>query len=230
MSTSILFVFTSVSQSLQGDNTGWYLPEAAYPYYVLSPHFTIDFAAPAGPSPPMDPSSGNRYKDDDECKRFLEDDKVKSLLENAKRLDNVNSKNYEAIYYLGGRGPVIDLPEYKPSIKLAEEFFNSNKVVGAVCHGPAALVFAAREDGVSIFNGKEATGFSDDEEHQIGRLDGIPFSVERRIILLGGDYVKAGKPWGTKVVRSGNLITGQNPQSATLLAQKMKEMLQKSNA
>src|SRR6266403_3909762 len=38
---------------------GWYLPEAAHPYYVLSPHFTIDFGAPGGPNPTMDLSSEN---------------------------------------------------------------------------------------------------------------------------------------------------------------------------
>jgi hypothetical protein len=44
-----------------------------------------------------------------------------SLLENAKHLDDVNSGDYKAIYYLGGRGPVIDLPDYGPNIRLAEE-------------------------------------------------------------------------------------------------------------
>jgi hypothetical protein len=76
MPQRILFVLSSAQKSLQGDPTvitallliscdtssiillqGWYLPEAAHPYYVLSPHFTIEFAAPAGPNPPMDPSS-----------------------------------------------------------------------------------------------------------------------------------------------------------------------------
>jgi len=33
---------------------GWYLPEAAHPYYILSPHHIIDFASPAGPNPPVD--------------------------------------------------------------------------------------------------------------------------------------------------------------------------------
>lgn len=36
---------------------GWYLPGAAYPYYVLSPYFDIDFAVPKGHNPPVDPSS-----------------------------------------------------------------------------------------------------------------------------------------------------------------------------
>ena len=36
---------------------GWYVPEAAHPYYILSPEFTIDFAAPAGANPPVDEGS-----------------------------------------------------------------------------------------------------------------------------------------------------------------------------
>lgn len=33
------------------------MPEAAHPYYVLSPHVAIDFASPAGPNPPVDENS-----------------------------------------------------------------------------------------------------------------------------------------------------------------------------
>jgi hypothetical protein len=36
---------------------GWYLPEAAHPYYVLAPKHHIDFASPAGPNPPIDEGS-----------------------------------------------------------------------------------------------------------------------------------------------------------------------------
>ena len=36
---------------------GWFVPEAAHPYYILSPHVTIDFVSPAGPNPPVDKSS-----------------------------------------------------------------------------------------------------------------------------------------------------------------------------
>jgi hypothetical protein len=72
---SVLFVFTSANKNLSGAQTvripdtlliliftmvamqGWYLPEAAHPYYVLSPHVAIDFASPAGPNPPVDENS-----------------------------------------------------------------------------------------------------------------------------------------------------------------------------
>jgi hypothetical protein len=36
---------------------GWFVPEAAHPYKILSPEFTIDFASPAGANPPVDESS-----------------------------------------------------------------------------------------------------------------------------------------------------------------------------
>ena len=36
---------------------GWFVPEAAHPYKILAPHYTIDFAAPAGANPPVDERS-----------------------------------------------------------------------------------------------------------------------------------------------------------------------------
>ena len=33
------------------------MSEAAYPYKILSPEYTIDFASPAGPNPPVDEMS-----------------------------------------------------------------------------------------------------------------------------------------------------------------------------
>ncbi|KAH9998302.1 class I glutamine amidotransferase-like protein [Russula vinacea] len=231
MPQRILFVLSSAQKSLQGDPTGWYLPEAAHPYYVLSPHFAIDFAAPAGPNPPMDPSSQEQFKDDEDSKRFLNDPEARSLLQSTKFLSTVDANDYEAIYYVGGRGPVIDLPEYQTNIQLANEFSRNKKLVSAVCHGPAALVWATREDGVSIFNGKRVTGFSNAEEEEMGNVQAIPFSIEDRIKLLGGRYEKAEKNFDPKVVTDGDLITGQNPKSARPLAEEiMKWMKAKQDA
>lgn len=73
MPSRILFVFTSANKNLKGGQTvtahsitsnaylrffqGWYLPEAAHPYYVLSKTHQIDFASPKGPNPPVDEGS-----------------------------------------------------------------------------------------------------------------------------------------------------------------------------
>jgi len=60
-------------------------------------------------------------KDDDESTRFLNDPTVQSLLQNAKPLSTVRSDDYAAIFYVGGRGPVMDLPTDKANIRLANE-------------------------------------------------------------------------------------------------------------
>ncbi|THG97419.1 hypothetical protein EW145_g7618 [Phellinidium pouzarii] len=212
MSPTVLFVFTSANKTLTGGQTGWYLPEAAHPYYVLSKSCDIDFAAPAGPNPPVDEASVQMFKDDESVK-FLNDNLVKAKLQNAKVLKSVNASDYDAVFYVGGHGPVLDLAVDSDNIKLASDFYNQNKIVSAVCHGPAALVGVKNAKGVSIFAGVEATGFSNVEEEQAQKVKDVPFLLEDRIKELGGKYVKA-DPWAEKVVVSGNLITGQNPASA----------------
>ncbi|KAJ7775632.1 ThiJ/PfpI [Mycena maculata] len=216
---SILFVLTSASKTLTGGQTGWYLPEAAHPYYILAPHASIDFASPAGPNPPLDEGSVKMFAGDAESTKFLADETVKSQLANAKKLSSVSAKDYDAIFYVGGHGPPIDLAVDPINIKLASEFYQSGKITAAVCHGSAALVGATDAQGKSIFAGKSATGFSNAEEIAIDKVKDVPFLTEDKIISLGGKYEKANEPWGVKVVVDGNLYTGQNPASARAIGE-----------
>lgn len=135
---SILFVFTSANKNLKGGQTvslivacvsciyltviyqGWYLPEAAHPYYVLAPHFNIDFASPKGPNPPVDEGSVKNFTDK-ESVEFLKDTVVTKKLESAKKLSEVDVKDYDAVFYVGGHGPVIDLATDPDNIKLASD-------------------------------------------------------------------------------------------------------------
>ncbi|KAI0306883.1 class I glutamine amidotransferase-like protein [Multifurca ochricompacta] len=215
----ILFVATSASKSLLGAPTGYFLPEAAHPYYILSPHFAIDIATPSGTKPPLDPASVEFSKGDE------------AFLESAKPLSAVNPDDYIAVFYVGGHGPVIDLATDETNIQLANKFYRDGKLVSAVCHGTAALVGVTGVDGKSIFYGKTVTGFSNAEEEQIGKVkvkrhvcqssvaiptgefQDIPFLLEDRIPTLGGT----------------NLITGQNPGSSGPIAQEvLKTLLAKS--
>ncbi|KNZ79853.1 putative chaperone protein HSP31 [Termitomyces sp. J132] len=227
---SVLFVFTSANKTLSGRQTvrpavsqvlsaGWYLPEAAHPYWVLAPHAKIDFAAPAGPNPEVDEGSLQAYLNDEGSQKFLKDETVKSKLANAKKLTEVNVKDYDAIFYVGGHGPVIDLANDPENAKLASQFYQSGKIVSAVCHAPAALVGAVDADGKSIVAGKKFTGFSNVEEDLVNGAKDIPFSLEDKLQALGGKYEKAAEPWGSHVVVDGNLLTGQNPASAEPLGQ-----------
>ncbi|KAK7470711.1 hypothetical protein VKT23_002133 [Stygiomarasmius scandens] len=224
---SVLFVYTSVDKNLKGGPTGWYLPEAAHPYWVLkNAGIDIDFAAPKGPNPPVDPSSVKMFAEDKESTQFLNDETVKAKFASAKKLSDVKAEDYDAIFYVGGHGPVIDLATDPVNIKLGSEFYQAGKITSAVCHGPAALVNVVDKDGKPIFTGKKATGFSNLEEEQVKGLDIIPFLLEDKIKEVG-KYEKAQEPWGSHVVVDGHLITGQNPASAAGVGKAILEALKK---
>lgn len=59
MTKKILFVFTSNDKLVNtSTKTGWYLPEAAHPYYGLrDAGMEIDFVSEKGGNPPLDPDS-----------------------------------------------------------------------------------------------------------------------------------------------------------------------------
>jgi putative intracellular protease/amidase len=50
------------------------------------------------------------------------------------------------------------------------QFYQAGKITAAVCHGPAGLVGVTDAEGKSIFAGKAATGFSNAEETQAGKV------------------------------------------------------------
>lgn len=109
---------------------------------------------------------------------------------------------------------MFDLARDPTSQAIAAEFAEAGKVVSAVCHGPAALVGVIMPGGKSLLQGKEVTGFSNEEEEQVGKTKVVPFLLEDKMKEAGANYVKADKPWGEKVVVDGKLVTGQNPASA----------------
>lgn len=66
-------------------------------------------------------TSSQVYENDKESIEFLDDPIVKEKLENSQKLSEVNVDEYDAIYYVGGHGPVIDLPEDLDNIKLVSQ-------------------------------------------------------------------------------------------------------------
>ena len=117
---------------------------------------------------------------------------------------------------------MFDLAKDETSHKLINEFWAHNKIVSAVCHGPAALAYVKLPSGKYLLEGEEVTGFSNAEEDQVQLSSVMPFMLEDQLNeASGGKFVKAGEPWGLKVVVSGGgrIITGQNPASAGPIGQ-----------
>jgi len=225
---SILFVFTSADTNLLGGKTGWFVSEGAHPYKILAPHYKIDFASPAGSNPPVDERSVQMFAEDQDSIDFLNNETVKSKLANAKKLSEVQAKDYDAIFYVGGGGPVIDLAHDPVNHKLASEFWQSGKIVSAICHGTAAAVGAVDAEGKSIFLGRSFTGFSNAEEHAIDNVKAIPFLLEDKITGLGGKYEKSPALWEPHAVVDGKLVTGQNQNSGVVFGNALLKALKES--
>jgi len=97
------------------------------------------------------------------------------------------------------------------------QFYESNKVLAAVCHGPAGLVSTTLSNGNPLIAGKRVNAFTNYEENQTGLVSDLPFLLESKIRELGAIYVAAPN-WTSHVEIDGNLITGQNPQSTLAVA------------
>ena len=186
-------------------------PELAHPYDVLAPKAELVLASPKGGVAPLDPSSVEVFKNDESSKKFLE----KKLWEKTAPLKDFvgRSSEFAAIFYPGGHGPMYDLVDDKDSIALIEEFYKAGKPVSAVCHGP--IVFAnVKIDGKPLVEGREVTGFTNEEETQAGLNEAMPFLLEDRLKAVGAKWNQAAEAWGEKVVVDGQIITGENPASA----------------
>ena len=217
--TRILFVLTSHNQlGDTGQATGFWLEELAAPYYAFTDAGAeITLASPKGGLPPLDPKSDDPSAQTEATRRFKADRAANEELSRTAKLDSISSKDFDAVFYPGGHGPLWDLVDNDVSIRLIEEFWDSNKPVSAVCHAPISLVNAKDKSGVHIVKEREVTGFTNSEEDAIGLTKIVPLLVEETMISRGAKYSK-GSDWESHTCQDDNLITGQNPSSSEAVA------------
>lgn len=222
----ILIVLTSHDElGISTKKTGFWLEEFAAPYYVFNDAGAdITLASPQGGKPPLDPNSELPENQTDSTRRFYSDSFVQSELEHTIPLFELSVDSFDAVFYPGGHGPLWDMPDNSASISLIESFIDAGKPVGAVCHAPAALVNARRKNGEFLLQGTRVTGFSNAEEEAVGLTSLVPFLLEDRLKEHGGIYSKAVE-WAPYIQVDGNLITGQNPASSTLVAEELLHLL-----
>ena len=217
---NILFILTSHDKlGNTNDKTGFWIEEFATPYYFLQDAgATITLASPKGGKPPADPKSEQPDTQTESTQRLQQDQEVQTKLLNSKKLSDINTADYDAVFYPGGHGPLWDLTNDKDSIRLIEGFYNEGKPVAAVCHAPTVLLNAKTNDGNPIVQNKEVTGFSNSEEDAVGLTEIVPFFLEDELKSKGGKY-KHVDNWASFAVKDGLLITGQNPASSEAVAE-----------
>jgi putative intracellular protease/amidase len=211
----ILMVLTSHDQlGSTGAKTGFWLEEFAGPYYVFKDAgVEITLASPQGGQPPLDPKSDEPDFQTDATRRFKADAAAQARLASTHKLDTMSGRDFDAVFYPGGHGPLWDLAEDASSIALIENMLTAGKPIATVCHAPAVLRHPKAADGKSVVHGKSVTGFTNTEEAAVGLTDVVPFLVEDMLSRNGGKYAK-GEDWQPFVQTDGLLITGQNPASS----------------
>ena len=221
----VLFVVTSNDKlGNTGEKTGFWSEEFAAPYYeLLDQGVEITIASPLGGQPPIDPKSADPASATEDTKRFDADKILQEKLKNTLKLSTVNQKDYDAVFYPGGHGPLWDLVEDKSSIALIEAFYTNKKPIAFVCHAPAVLK-NVKVKGEYLVKGKKVTGFTNDEEEAVGLTKVVPFLLEDALASNGAIFSK-GPNWQPYAVADGLLITGQNPASSKLVAGKLLQEL-----
>lgn len=108
--------------------------------------------------------------------------------------------DYDAIIFIGGSGAKIFINNEK-ALSLAKEYFESNKIVGAICIAPLILANAGilKDKRATIWEGahKELTGFA------------VNYTAQ-------------------KVEIDGNIITANGPQAAYNFGEKIADALLES--
>ena len=224
----VLMVLTSHSElGNTGKKTGFWIEEFAAPYYTLADAgVQITLASPKGGQPPIDPKSEAPESQTDATRRFNEDKELQKLLGQTKKLSEVSAKDFDAVFFPGGHGPLWDLTSDKNSIELIQELWKAKKPVAAVCHAPSVLLNVKNEEGEPLIKNKKVTGFTNTEEDAVQLTDVVPFLLEDELKSKGGIYSKK-EDWASYVVTDGLLITGQNPASSEEAARKLLDLLKK---
>lgn len=216
----VLAVVTSTARlGDSGRRGGYELTELSRAYYTFVANgYEVDIASPRGGEPPM-------RTDDDMVAAdhaFLNDPQARARLAATLPLADVDPSRYDAIYFVGGKGTMFDFPDDRTIAHLVGSIYDAGGVVGAVCHGPAALLGVVLDDGQPLLAGRSVTGFTNAEELFLieDARQVFPFLLEDRLRQSAARFVE-GPMYLDNTVVDGRLVTGQNPWSTWSVAEAM---------
>lgn len=210
----VLLVVSGYGKDQGKVRPGYEFDEFAEAYAIFRDNgLTVDIASPRG-----GPVEADEY---DPKKPYnahvLGDPEAVSKLASTRSTKAVKPGDYAAVFVIGGKGAMFDLPKDEALRTLLARIYESGGVIAAVCHGPAALVDVRLTDGTLLIAGKAVAGFTNEEEAMFGKkwAKDYPFLLEDALRARGGDFAEADimLPF---VQADGRIVTGQNPYSTPL--------------
>lgn len=227
----VLFVVSGATYWVLKDGTryatGYWAEEFAAPYKAITEAgHDVVVATPNGVTPNVDmmslrPSMAGGEQGALELEEIIRSAEV---MRRPLQLSDVRLEDYDAVYLPGGHGPMSDLWLDADVGRILTAQLASGKPLAIVCHGPASIL-ATRIHGKSPFNGRRITCFTDEEEEAVGLASRAPWLLETELKEKMGVDFSRGEIWKPYMVEDQNLITGQNPASAAVLAERLLVLL-----
>lgn len=231
-------VLIIVANPAVSGQTGWpigvWAAEFVHPYWEFVENgYQVDFASPGGGKVEVDGFSDPRHESgysasDILSLGFLMSPQHAALLENTKSIGEVDGADYDAIFITGGQSPMYTFIDNTELHRFVATFYESGKLVAAVCHGTCLLLKTQLSDGKLLVDGKTWTGFANSEEIFADSFVGQriqPFWIEDEAKKLPNTNFITGYRFQSFAIRDGRLITGQQQFSGGAAAKLVVEAL-----
>ena len=233
----ILMVASSPAVSGQtGWPIGFWAAELTHPLRVFQEAgYEVELVSTDGGKLEMDaysdPTDESGYSAHDVISLgYMQQDWFNEMLTNTQRLTEVDQAGYDAIFLVGGQGPMYTFRQNAELQQLFVSFYESGKPSAAVCHSTTLLLEAKRSDGEYLVTGKTWTGFANAEEDFADSAVGMkiqPYRIEDEANKMQGTTFKVAAPFSSYAISDENLITGQQQNSGAAAAEMVVDQLLK---
>ena len=133
--------------------------EVAPPYHIFVSHgYKVDFVSPTGRKVPfsMDPVGISSYA--------IKYENFNGKVEKSLTPDEVDYKNYKAVFIGGGYGPLFDVANNEDLLSIIANIYENGGIVGGCGHGPGAFANVMLSNGEYMVKDKKVTGFPNSTE------------------------------------------------------------------
>ena len=180
MSKRILHVVSNVAHYADPNHpTGLWLSELTHAYHAFEQDgFQQQLVSPLGGQSPLEPRALKWPNIDATAKAWLADDRRMAMLANTASPDQIDAKEFDAIYFTGGHAVMWDFPEASGLQQITRDIYEQGGVVASVCHGYCGLLNTRLADGSLLVAGRRITGFSWTEEVLAGGVEAV--ALQRR--------------------------------------------------
>lgn len=219
----ILMVASSPAISKQtGWPIGFWAAELTHPLHVFQEAgYEVQLVSTEGGKIVMDgysdPTDESGYSAHDVVSLgYMQLDWFNQMLENTTKITEVNPSDFDAIFLVGGQGPMYTFKGNEDLQQLFVNFYESKKPSAAVCHSTTLLLEAKKSNGELLVTDKTWTGFANSEEDFADNAVGMkiqPYRIEDEARKLSNTFFKVASPFASYAIEDGNLITGQQQNS-----------------